>query len=65
MLVGYMRVSSDGDRQVLDFQRNALLAVGALSQRRWSPVRFAASRNYAITRIRPQQQPRNRPFPTA
>jgi DNA invertase Pin-like site-specific DNA recombinase len=28
MLVGYMRVSSDGDRQVLDLQRHALLATG-------------------------------------
>ena len=28
MLVGYMRVSTDGDRQVLDLQRDALLAVG-------------------------------------
>jgi DNA invertase Pin-like site-specific DNA recombinase len=28
MLVGYMRVSSDRDRQVLDLQRDALLAVG-------------------------------------
>jgi len=28
MLVGYMRVSSDGDRQVLDLQRDALLAAG-------------------------------------
>jgi DNA invertase Pin-like site-specific DNA recombinase len=28
MLVGYMRVSSDGDRQVLDLQRDSLLAVG-------------------------------------
>ncbi len=26
MVVGYMRVSSDGDRQVLDLQRDALLA---------------------------------------
>ena len=25
MLVGYMRVSTDGDRQVLDLQRDALL----------------------------------------
>ena len=24
MLVGYMRVSTDGDRQVLDLQRDAL-----------------------------------------
>jgi DNA invertase Pin-like site-specific DNA recombinase len=28
MLVGYMRVSTDGDRQVLDLQRDALLAAG-------------------------------------
>jgi DNA invertase Pin-like site-specific DNA recombinase len=28
MLVGYMRVSTEGDRQVLDLQRDALLAAG-------------------------------------
>ena len=28
MLVGYMRVSTDNDRQVLDFQRDALLSAG-------------------------------------
>jgi DNA invertase Pin-like site-specific DNA recombinase len=28
MLVGYMRVSTDGDRQVLDLQHDALLAAG-------------------------------------
>ena len=28
MVVGYMRVSTDGDRQVLDLQRDALLAAG-------------------------------------
>lgn len=28
MMVGYMRVSTDGDRQVLDLQRDALLAAG-------------------------------------
>jgi len=28
MLVGYMRVSSDGDRQVMDLQRDALLGAG-------------------------------------
>jgi DNA invertase Pin-like site-specific DNA recombinase len=28
MLVGYMRVSSDGDRQAVDLQRDALLAAG-------------------------------------
>ena len=28
MLVGYMRVSTDGDRQFMDLQRDALLAAG-------------------------------------
>jgi DNA invertase Pin-like site-specific DNA recombinase len=28
MLIGYMRVSTSGDRQVLDLQRDALLAAG-------------------------------------
>ena len=28
MMVGYMRVSTDSDRQVLDLQRDALLAAG-------------------------------------
>jgi DNA invertase Pin-like site-specific DNA recombinase len=28
MLVGYMRVSSDGDRQITDLQRDALIAAG-------------------------------------
>ena len=28
MLVGYMRVSTDGDRQTFDLQRDALLAAG-------------------------------------
>jgi DNA invertase Pin-like site-specific DNA recombinase len=28
MLVGYMRVSTDSDRQVLDLQRDALIAAG-------------------------------------
>jgi DNA invertase Pin-like site-specific DNA recombinase len=28
MLVGYMRISTEGDRQVLDLQRDALLAAG-------------------------------------
>jgi len=28
MLVGYMRVSTDGDRQVFDLRRDALLAAG-------------------------------------
>ncbi len=28
MLVGYMRISTDGDRQVLDLLRDALLSAG-------------------------------------
>ena len=28
MLAGYMRVSTEGDRQVMDLQRDALLACG-------------------------------------
>ena len=28
MLVGYMRVSTDNDRQVMDLQRDALLVAG-------------------------------------
>ncbi len=28
MLVGYMRVTTDNDRQVMDLQRDALLAAG-------------------------------------
>ena len=28
MMVGYMRVSTDGDRQVMDLQRDALLTAG-------------------------------------
>ena len=28
MLIGYMRVSSDNDRQVLDLQRDALVSAG-------------------------------------
>ena len=31
MLVGYMRVSSDSDRQTTDLQRDALLVAGGLA----------------------------------
>jgi len=31
MMVGYMRVSTDGDRQVLDLRRDVLLASGLMS----------------------------------
>ncbi len=48
MLVGYMRVSTDGDRQVLDLQRDALLAAGVderhLFEDRVSGSRVSGSR---------------------
>jgi hypothetical protein len=31
MLVGYMRVSTDGDRQTFDLQRNALFPPGSMN----------------------------------
>src|SRR5271166_4430708 len=43
MLVGYMRVSTDGDRQVMDLQRDALLAVG-VDERRLFDDRASGSR---------------------
>jgi len=43
MLVGYMRVSTDGDRQVLDLQRDALIAAG-VDERHLSGDRFSGSR---------------------
>jgi DNA invertase Pin-like site-specific DNA recombinase len=43
MLVGYMRVSSDGERQVLDLQRDALLAAG-VDERHLFEVRVTGSR---------------------
>ncbi len=33
MLVGYMRISTDSERQVLDLQRDALLSAGAPAHR--------------------------------
>jgi DNA invertase Pin-like site-specific DNA recombinase len=43
MLVGYMRVSTSGDRQVLDLQRDALLA-GGVDPRRLFEDRVTGSR---------------------
>jgi len=43
MLVGYMRVSPDGDRQVLDLQRDALLAAG-VDERHLFEDRLSGSR---------------------
>ena len=41
MLVGYMRVSSDGDRQVMDLQRDALLAAGVDERHLFAECRAA------------------------
>ncbi len=43
MLVGYMRVSTDGDRQVLDLQRDALIAAG-VDERHLFEDRISGSR---------------------
>ena len=43
MLVGYMRVSTDTDRQVLDLQRDALVAAG-VDQRHLFEDRASGSR---------------------
>jgi DNA invertase Pin-like site-specific DNA recombinase len=58
MLVGYMRVSTDGDRQVLDLQRDALLAAG-VDERHLFEDRTSGSRgdraglNRALAFLRP------------
>ena len=44
MLIGYMRVSTDGDRQVLDLQRDALLAAG-VDERHLFEDRVSGSRD--------------------
>jgi DNA invertase Pin-like site-specific DNA recombinase len=44
MLVGYMRISTDGDRQVLDLQRDALLAAG-IDERHLFEDRVSGSRD--------------------
>ena len=43
MLVGYMRVSTDGDRQVLDLQRDALITAG-VDERHMFEDRVSGSR---------------------
>jgi DNA invertase Pin-like site-specific DNA recombinase len=58
MLVGYMRVSTDGDRQVMDLQRDALLAAG-IDERHLFEDRASGSRDNrpglakALTFLRP------------
>lgn len=47
MLVGYMRISTDGDRQVLDLQRDALLAAG-VDERHLFEDRASGSRDDRI-----------------
>lgn len=44
MLVGYMRVSSDGDRQMMDLQRDALLGAG-IDERHLFEDRASGSRS--------------------
>jgi DNA invertase Pin-like site-specific DNA recombinase len=44
MLIGYMRVSTDGERQVLDLQRDALLAAG-VDERQLFEDRASGSRD--------------------
>ena len=44
MIVGYMRVSTDVDRQVMDLQRDALLAA-AVDERHLFEDRASGSRN--------------------
>jgi DNA invertase Pin-like site-specific DNA recombinase len=58
MLVGYMRVSTEGDRQVMDLQRDALLAAG-IDERHLFEDRASGSRGdrdglaKALTFLRP------------
>ena len=58
MLVGYMRVSTDGDHQVLDLQRDALLAAG-VDERHLFEDRVSGNRDNraglarALTFVRP------------
>jgi len=58
MLVGYMRVSTEGDRQVMDLQRDALLAAG-IDERHLFEDRASGSRDNrpglakALTFLRP------------
>jgi DNA invertase Pin-like site-specific DNA recombinase len=47
MLVGYMRVSTDGDRQVLDLQRDALLSAG-IDERHLFEDRTSGSRGERV-----------------
>jgi Resolvase, N terminal domain len=68
MLVGYMRVSTNGDRQVLDLQRDALLAAGVdarhLFEDRITGNRVVASSirggNHEIGVLRPKNCPGRR-----
>ena len=48
MLVGYMRVSTDGDRQVLDLQRDALLAAGVDERHLFEDRAAAAAANVPV-----------------
>ena len=47
MLVGYMRVSTDGDRQTFDLQRDALLTAG-VDERHLFEDRVSGSRGERV-----------------
>ena len=55
MLVGYMRVSTSGDRQVLDLQRDALIAAG-VDERHLFEDRLTGSRGDRPGRLRNLQR---------
>ena len=50
MLVGYMRVSSESDRQITDLQRDALLAAGVDGRHLFEA--HASGAKYGSTRTR-------------
>jgi len=52
MLVGYMRVSTDGDRQVFDLQHDALLAAGVDERHLLRIVSAAAAATVLVWLVR-------------
>jgi hypothetical protein len=48
ILIGYMRVSTDSDHQVLDLQRDVLLAAGAMSRAASVSARNAHQRGVSL-----------------
>jgi DNA invertase Pin-like site-specific DNA recombinase len=63
MLVGYMRVSSDNDRQTTDLQRDALLEAG-VDPRQLFADKASGSRTQGLQIIAlPRKRPRSRHRP--